>query len=440
MPSQNNKRRPGSDRSRGEDQNRRRYGGDDRDYEDGRYDRRDRYDRERYEGRERYGDRERYEDRERFGGSGTRSGKQRSGSRSTAERNNQIRRKSKAEQERFRRKKRRKRILIAVEVLVLLLLVGGAFVLSKLGKLNFVRLGNVTTYADSGPYTNIALFGLDSRQGELDGGVNSDTMIIASISNTTNEVKMVSVYRDTYLQQADGSYSKANSAYCTGGPEAAINMMNKNLDIDIKNYISVNFKALITVIDDLGGIELDITSEEAFWLDGYINETAESAGMTSELLPDENGGTYKLNGVQATAYCRIRYTSGSDFKRTERQRTVISKIIEKTKTSSIFTINKIIDDVFPQISTSLTSAQLLSLAAHAEKYTIGETQGFPYTDKPDWHDPNGAECVVPAGLSKNVQQLHAFLFPDQEYTVSDTVQAINDELIKITGVGEDYGK
>jgi len=333
-----------------------------------------------------------------------------------------------------KKKKRRKRILITVEILILLVLIGGAFILSKLGKLNFTGLGNVTTYADSGPYTNIALFGLDSRDGELSGGVNSDTMIIASINNSTKEVKMVSVYRDTYLQQADGSYFKANSAYCTGGAQAAVNMLNKNLDLDIKNYISINFKALITVIDDLGGIDLDLTAEEAFWLDGYINETAEAAGTTSSLLPDENGGTYKLNGVQATAYCRIRYTQGNDFKRTERQRTVLSKIIEKTKSANILTVNKIVDDVFPQISTSLTSAQILSMAVHAGKYTISETQGFPYDVDPSWIDASGANCVVPIGLSQNVARLHAFLFPDQNYTLSDEVKAINDELIKKTGV------
>ena len=336
--------------------------------------------------------------------------------------------------QRKRRKRKRRRILIGtLAVLLILIALVVGLVLFKLGKIDRVSLKNIETYQDSGPYTNIVLYGLDSRDGELTSGVNSDTIIIASISNETNDVKLVSVYRDNYLMQTNGYFAKINSAY-QSGVENSINTLNMNLDLDIKNYIAINFKALVKTIDDLGGIEMDLTAEEAYWTDGYINETSQVVGMEATYLPNQNGGTYTLNGLQATAYCRIRYTQGDDFKRTERQRLVLQKVLEKAKEASASTLNEIVDDVFPEISTSLTNTQLLSMALNVGKYNLTDTTGFAFDYDPDWRDDNGSENVVPAGLTQNVTRLHEWLFPDQEYTVSEEVQTINDKLINVTGV------
>ncbi len=334
-----------------------------------------------------------------------------------------------------KRRKRKRRLILLGTLAVLLILIAsvGGLVLSKLGKIDRVTLKNIETYQDSGPYTNIVLYGLDSRDGELTSGVNSDTIIIASINNETNDVKLVSVYRDNYLMQTNGYFAKINSAY-QSGVENSINTLNMNLDLDIKNYIAINFKALVKTIDDLGGIEMDLTAEEAYWTDGYINETSRVVGMEATYLPNQNGGTYTLNGLQATAYCRIRYTQGDDFKRTERQRLVLQKVLEKAKEASASTLNEIVDDVFPEISTSLTNTQLLSMALNVGKYNLTDTIGFAFDYDPDWRDDNGSENVVPAGLTQNVTRLHTWLFPDQEYTVSEEVQTINDKLIYVTGV------
>ena len=182
------------------------------------------------------------------------------------------------ERKKRRRRKRRKRIAVLfVEVVILAALCVVAYGIFKLDKLdmNVLNLDNLEAYRDTGPYTNIALFGLDSRNGELEGGVQSDCIMIASINNETHDVRIVSVYRDTLLQQADGTYEKANSAYNTGGPEDAISLLNRNFDLDIQNYVSVNFSALVDVIDALGGIEMDMTAEEAFYSNGYAFETAQ---------------------------------------------------------------------------------------------------------------------------------------------------------------------
>lgn len=344
------------------------------------------------------------------------------------------------ERRKLRRKRRRKRIaLLTVEVIILLVLCATAYGIFKLDKLdiNILDKDKLEAYRDTGPYTNIALFGLDSRDGELDGGVQSDCIMIASINNETNDVKLVSVYRDTLLQQADGTYEKANSAYNQGGPEEAISLLNRNFDLDIQNYVSVNFNALVDVIDSLGGIELDMTQEEAFYSNGYAFETAQVVGQEMKPIKEE-AGTQLLDGVHAVGYARIRYTDGNDFKRTERQRVVLQKVAEKAKKANLLTLNEIVDKVFPQISTNLTLKDMMGFAANIMDYNIVQTGGFPYqvTTDESVREHDGS-YVVPIGLRSNVEQLHRELFGEEAYVPSEKVQQINDEIIYLTDITEE---
>lgn len=344
------------------------------------------------------------------------------------------------ERQRQRRRRRRKRIaFLTFEVIILVVLCVVAYGVFKLEKLdiNILNKDKLEAYRDTGPYTNIALFGLDSRNGELEGGVQSDCIMIASINNETNDVKIMSVYRDTLLQQADGTYEKANSAYNTGGPEAAISLLNRNFDLDIQNYVSVNFSALVDVIDALGGLEMELTQEEAFYSNGYAFETAQVVGQ--EMVPiEEETGTYLLDGVHAVGYARIRYTEGMDFKRTERQRIVLQKVAEKAKKANIFTLNKIVNEVFPQISTSLTISDMLGFASNILDYNIVETTGFPYnvTTSETVRNHEGS-YVVPIDFVSNVTQLHQNLFGETDYVPSEKVQQVHDDIIYLTGVTED---
>lgn len=344
------------------------------------------------------------------------------------------------ERQRQRRRRRRKRIaFLTCEVLILIVLCAVAYGVFKLDKLdiNILNRDKLEAYRDTGPYTNIALFGLDSRNGELEGGVQSDCIMIASINNETNDVRLLSVYRDTLLQQADGSYEKANSAYHSGGPEAAISLLNRNFDLDIQNYVSVNFSALVDVIDALGGIEMELTQEEAFYSNGYAAETAKVVGK--EMVPiEEEAGTYVLDGVHAVGYARIRYTDGLDFKRTERQRIVLQKVAEKAKKANILTLNKIVNEVFPQISTSLTLSDMLGFASNVLDYNIVDTSGFPYNVTTDDSVLNHeGSYVVPIDFISNVTRLHQNLFGETDYVPSEKVQKIHDDLIYLTGVTED---
>ncbi|MFR1945208.1 MAG: LCP family protein [Faecalimonas umbilicata] len=187
----------------------------------------------------------------------------------------------------------KKILLVFVIALLLMITVGVVYAADKLGKLEQTKLDtkklSISDEIDLGDgYTNLALFGLDSRDGELGEGVRSDSIIIASLNNKTKEIKMVSLYRDTLLELEDGSLNKANSAYAFGGPEEAVAMINKNLDLNIEDYIAVNFNALVDVIDALGGMDVTLSDAEVVHMNNYCVETSEVTGKSYTKIEPES--------------------------------------------------------------------------------------------------------------------------------------------------------
>ena len=332
-----------------------------------------------------------------------------------------------------KRKKKHRKLIFAIEIIVLLVLAIGLFGAAQLGRMGRIHLKDIVVNSgltSKKGYRNLDLFGVDSRDGELDGGTNSDTIMVCSINQKTGEIRLVSVYRDTYLDVNEGSYSKANSAYAGGGPERAINMLNKNLDLDITDFATVDFSAVIEAVDLLGGIDIELTDEEVKWLNAYLVETSQVTGVSYENV--QSSGMQHLSGIQAMAYCRIRYTEGWDYKRTERQRLVLEKIFEGAKSQGVTTLASMIGTMMQYIKTSLSNTEIIALAADIGKYTIADTQGFPYDQVAA--DVDAGDCVVPVNLAANVKQLHEYLFGDTDYTVSDTVQQISNQIINNTGI------
>lgn len=282
-------------------------------------------------------------------------------------------------------------------------------------------------------YTTIALFGGDSREGALEAGTHADTIMVVSIDDDTKEVKLVSVYRDLLTRQSNGEYGKANSAYFKGGPLAAINMLNENFDLDIEDYVTVDFNAMADIVDLLGGIEVDVTDAEAAEVNNYIGETGEVTGKQAKRI---SGGLQTLDGVQAVTYARIRKNVGGDYGRTERQRVVIEKMVQKVKQTDLSTLNNMIDQVFSQVSTSFKLSELISLASGVLQYELGETAGFAF-EHIDGSVEGVGSVVVPLGVVENVEELHAFLYPRDEYTVSETVKEIATEIESISGYTRD---
>ena len=340
-----------------------------------------------------------------------------------------------------RQRRKRKLILFIVEVLVILILLAALFVIIKLNKLNNtgdldedklnINIDAKTQELLDG-YTNIALFGIDNRStGKYESG-NSDCIMIASINNDTKEVRLISVYRDSFLAvYDDDNLRKLNAAYAKGGPTGAVAALNKNLDLDIKEYVAVDFNAVMEVVDALGGIELDISSKEAETMKIYINEMNEVMGTNGTAV--SGPGLQTVNGIQALAYCRDRYSGGDDYGRTERQRTVISKIVEKAKAASLPTLNKVIDKLFPDISTSLSSSEILGLAAGIKDYELADTQGWPFQLTTERMGGKLGDVVVPTDLETNVNLLHQYLFDVEDYETTQTVKNISKSVINESG-------
>ena len=331
-----------------------------------------------------------------------------------------------------KQKKKHRKVFFVLEILILLILALGLFAAFQLNRLDRVKLSDIlinTGIGKSG-YRNIALFGVDSREGQLDGGTNSDTIMVASINEKTGEIKLVSVYRDTYLDNTNGEYRKATECYAGGGAERSINMLNKNLDLDIEDFVTVDFAAIIEAVDLLGGIEIDVTEEERGWLNGYLVETSEVTGVPYTTI--DAPGYQRLTGIQAMAYCRIRYTEGWDFKRTERQRLVLEKIFEAAQAQGVSGLTGMVNTMIDYVATSLSNTELLSLASGIARYSIADTTGFPFQQVAT--NISAGDCVVPVNLAANVSQLHEWLFGETGYTPSQTVQEISNKIINDTGI------
>lgn len=351
-------------------------------------------------------------------------------------------------------RKKSKKILFILEIVVLLLFIGGLFVYgqisAKLDKIDIQETDladqDIVTN-DQAPqmtgYTTYALFGLDHRsKNEKLNIENSDTIIIASINNDTKAVKLVSVYRDTLLNVKDDTYSKANSAYALGGPTNAVSMLNTNLDLNITDYVAIDFDALVTVVDCLGGLDIPLSYAEIVHMNNYCVETSEETGKsyTPVELPDPKPedeeaivDTYHLNGVQATSYCRIRYTASLDMGRTERQRRVIQMIVDKAKKAGLSTIFDIMDQVFPMVKTSVSKTEILKMIPAMIGYSIDETTGFPNDYK--FAQVKGS-VIVPTTLESNVLKIHQFLYGDASYTPTQDVLNRSAQITNIAGGGD----
>lgn len=331
-----------------------------------------------------------------------------------------------------RAKKQRKRVvLFLIEVLVLAVMVVVLVLTNKATQMGKVQINEEDLVFNEGVedsttmkgYRNIALFGVDNISGEVpkkDGKARTDTIIVASINLDTKEVKLVSVYRDTYLNVGNDHYDKANSAYADGGYTQAINMLNTNLDLNITDFVTVGFKGLIDAIDALGGVYIDVDSAELQHINNY--QISITDGIGTNYTPVTETGYQLLDGTQATAYCRIRYTAGDDFKRAARQREVIAAMAEAAKSANISTLNKTVDDVIPNVYTSLDVDEILSLMGDLASYSIVDNAGFPFEGNiTTGRIPDRGSCVIPVDLATNVTLLHEFLFDDSAYVVSDDI-------------------
>lgn len=328
-------------------------------------------------------------------------------------------------------------IILILVILMIAVVVGGyVFIQQKFAKMQKVEINkenlNISEKVEEHleEYRNIAIFGIDNW-GSYETGDRSDCIILASLNETTGEIKLISVYRDTYVEIEGHGFDKINHAYQFGSAELAIKTLNTNLDLNIKEFVTVNFDALAEGIDQLGGIEIEIKADELEYINGYIRNVSKITGKKANSIT--RTGKQKLDGVQAVAYSRIRYTEGWDYKRTERMRTVIAAMLDKLKTKSVGEINTLIDNILPRVYTNITANDIISLVPNIANYKISMSIGWPYKTEGITFDNYYG---IPITLESNVVQLHKEAFGEPNYVVSDTVKTISDQIIKKSGYEE----
>lgn len=349
----------------------------------------------------------------------------------------------------IKKQKPKKKMNIFVKILLTLLILIIVFVTvvfstsyiylkNKLGKIDYVDLKSTEITINHGvdeslaTYRNIALLGIDARSDTFGTGNRSDCIMILSLNEKTKDVKIASVYRDTYLNIDGHGLDKVTHAYSYGGPKLALNTLNKNLDLNITEFVAINFDTVRVVVDSIGGVEIPIDSQEVKYINGYINSLNKQFGTSSANITTP--GTHKLDGVQALAYSRIRYTDGGDYKRTERMRDVFMAVFKKAKTMNISELNNLANTILPHVSTNISENEIMGMIPKAISFNIKDSFGWPYETEGKmitkvWYG-------VPINLQKNVSKLHESLFNEVDYEPTDTVKNISNDIIKTTGYGK----
>ena len=328
-------------------------------------------------------------------------------------------------------------LLVLVIIIVGLGVAGYTFVNGKIGKMQKENIDttavgiNEDTKEEQQGYRNIALLGIDSRADDYGLGNRSDCMMIASINQETNEIKLISVYRDTYvyvMENGTKRLDKITHAYSYGGAQNTLKSLNEAMDLNITEFVTVNFDAVIAAVDSLGGVYIDIDKSEIKYVNDYIDATSESSGVKSSHIT--HSGRQKLDGVQAVSYTRVRYTAGGDYKRTERMRTVVEAMLSKAKTLGVGQLNSFADTILPKIRTNISTSEIWGLIPKLASFKVTESIGWPYDTKgitlDRWYG-------VPVTLQSNVERLHKEAFEQEDYEASDTVKEMSAAIVKKTG-------
>lgn len=305
-------------------------------------------------------------------------------------------------------------LLAAILIIVAVVGVGGFFFAKSLTqKVNYAPL-EANQYISSAELAkkdgvkNILLVGVDARKGESNNSTRSDTMMLLTVDNNNRQIKLTSFLRDTYIEIPGYRWAKLNAAQSHGGTQLLVDTLEYNYGIDIDSYMLVNFDMFTTIIDSLGGIDVEVTEKEA----KYINSQDHMTNREKEAFSEEiEAGTNHFTGTQALWYSRIRYLD-NDFMRTQRQRKVLSSVLSKLKTSNPLALIDMLNKIVPMLETDLTSDEMTSLGLSSVKYVFYDVcqQSIPADGTWESGRRNGGQSVLLINLEKNRDILHNFVF------------------------------
>ncbi|MPW26111.1 LytR family transcriptional regulator [Alkalibaculum sp. M08DMB] len=328
---------------------------------------------------------------------------------------------------------RTKKVAITLVIIIILLTSGFFLVYNKfLGGINTVELGDDLSISSelnkNKNITNIALFGIDTRGDDYDGS-RADTIMIATVDKQHKKLKLTSIMRDTYVSIPGKKFDKINHAYAFGGPELTIKTINQNFDMNIMEYVTVNFTALEKIVDSVGGVQIDVKSAEINSLNHNLSELDIIEGKSSKQVT--SAGLQTLTGRQAVAYSRIRNVGNNDYARTERQRTVLQNLVTGVlKGRSLTQVLSLIETLSPYIETSLSSGEMIGLATTVFTLGISEMEDtrLPLDDYSKGGTWGGVYYLKPNTLVDNVAYLHEFIFEEEDYVPTSVVSGISNEM------------
>lgn len=275
-------------------------------------------------------------------------------------------------------------------------------------------------------YRNIALFGIDAKDFESETGHRSDGMIIVSINEKTDDVRMFSIYRDTYVKiDEEHDLDKLNHAYAYHGMDGSIKAINRNLDLNIREGISFTWKAVGDLVDNLGGVEVDVQESELAYMNGSLPAKDQLA----------SAGTQTLNGDQAVLYSRMRYDSvRGDYRRNERMQIVMKAAFDKAKTMDTSKLIKIMDETLQETSTNMSRNRMTDTLMEISKLEITTNTCWPYNT--DGWMYESVYYGVPITLKSNVSKLHDEFFGQKDYQPTQFVQEVSDRIESKSGYSE----
>ena len=344
--------------------------------------------------------------------------------------------------------KKRKGLIITLIILVLLLIIVGIIgifivnkINSKIDKIDYQEINKtdlgISEEQKKSKFRNIAILGTDSRYDDYNDFARTDCIMILSIDTETNKMNLFSIYRDTFTKmtlKGEEKYDKINHAFY-GGVENTLKTINQNFDLNITEYIMIDFETVASMVDKVGGVSINITPDELKVINAPIKENNRVIGASAK--PLTSTGIQQLNGVQALAYGRIRYTAGGDYKRTERMRTVLEKVFAKLKTKNLKEIDDIKNTILPKVKTNITKEQIKEMLPKFTEFKFNSTFGFPYNvtskglDLKDYYKgtKGGLDYyVIPLKLVDDVEKLHREVLDEKDYKAPDTIKEIYNEI------------
>ncbi len=308
-----------------------------------------------------------------------------------------------------------KKILLIVFLLIILLF-GGSFMYIKnlLNKTTKVEINKdnlsinkeVTQKLDKDDkIKNIALFGVDSPEGK---NGRSDSIMILTIDDKNNELKLSSIMRDSYVNIKGHGQDKITHAYAFGGPELAVNTLNQNFDLNIEHFITVDFTSLPKIINEIGGIDLNITNGDLKYINNYISDINKTNNKNSEAI--KTAGVHHLSGEQALAYSRIRY-DGGDQMRTQRHRNVIEAIFNKVKKMPVTSYPSLLNETLPLAQTNLSSSEFMTIGTDIVSMGVSDMKQYrlPCDAHSNGKNMNGVYYMT-FDKKAETKELHKFIY------------------------------